>query len=328
MLAALATPLLLALVAAETPSDVVATVNGEPITRGELVNELIVRHGKAVLEDLIRQRAVEQEVVRAGITVTDEEVANEIERERAELAAAEARRRAADPSSGEAATLEQMVERRYQMSLEGYRSIVRRWLQIRKLILRKENPTEDEVMLWFYQNRERYDVPAQIAVRHIFIARKDPATGRERTDAELQERASKVREGLVRGTDFAQLARRYSDDSATRASGGELGVVNERAAREHLEPAFVEAMLALKPGQSGGPVATPKGLHYLQVTARQEGRKVEYDSVRTRVRLDYLEERALLLREPFLRELMERARITREFTLPAGSSALGAAGAR
>lgn len=286
--------------------EVVATVNGKPITRAELTRELLIRHGQGVLQDMIRQRAVEQEMRRTGITATGEEVDRELERERQALAA--------DPR--EKRTLETMVTEKYRMSMEGYRDIVRRWLLIRKLLLRRETPTDDEVMLWFYRNRERYDTPAEHTVRHIFVAWKDPRTGRERSRPEVERRIARVREGLVKDEDFGRLARRYSDDLATRESSGKLGTVNERAARLHLEPAFVEAMVLLKPGQSGGPVETPKGFHFLQVTKRKEGRRADYGEYRTLVRHDYLEERALLLREPFLRELMERAKVTRNFEPP------------
>jgi hypothetical protein len=43
---------------------------------------------------------------------------------------------------------------------------------------------------------------------------------------------------------------------------------------------------------------------------------VEYEDVRDRVKVDYLEERTMLMREPFVRELMERTEVTRSFTPP------------
>lgn len=289
--------------AAGETDGVVATVNGEAVTRAELVNELLARHGEAVLEDMIRERAVKQEVARAGLAVTEDEVDAEIERERRSFAQQSKR-------------LEDMVSSKYGMSMTGYRGIVRRWLMIRKLIVGREDPSQADVMVWFYQNRARlYDTPAEYRVRHIFIALKDPRTGAERSQAEVQSRVEAVRNGVLKGTDFRALAKRYSDDAATRDSGGELGTVNERAARTHLEPSFVEAMVRLKPGQSGM-VDTPKGYHFIQVTARKDGREAEYEDFKRIARVDYIEERALLRREVFLRELMERTRVTRSFSPP------------
>ncbi|MHC5058411.1 MAG: peptidylprolyl isomerase [Planctomycetota bacterium] len=297
---------------ARAAGEKVATVNGTPITFDGLVEELLVRHGESVLEDMIRELVVNQAVAGKGIKVSEDEVDVEIERERRALAV-------------KGKKLEDMVGSKYQMSMTGYRSIVRRWLLIRKLILGTENPREAEVMVWFYENRaRRYDTPAEYTVRHIFIAYKDPRTGRERTQAEVQGRVEAARNGVLRGQSFAALAARYSDDLITHDEKGrritprprvELGTLNERAARVHLEPSFVEAMVRLKPGQSGM-VDTPQGYHFIQVTGKKEGREARWEDFRKIARSDYLEERALLRREAFLRDLMERARIERNFTPP------------
>ena len=92
--------------------------------------------------------------------------------------------------------------------------------------------------------------------------------------------------------------------------------MDERVAKVHLDPAFFEAMMVLKPGQAGGPVETKKGYHFIKVTALKEGRKVEYHEVRPRVQVDYREQRAVILGEVFLRGLMERTKITRESEAP------------
>jgi foldase protein PrsA len=292
---------------AEGPDEVVATVNGEPISRAELVDELLVRHGDAVLTDMIHQRAIDQEMARSGVAVSEREVDNEIERQREVLRS----------EKDETRTLEEVVRDRYRMSMEGYLGLVRRWLLVRKLIVRRENPTEDELLLWFYRNRERlYDEPAEFTLRHVFVAKRDPGTGETRPEAWLRERLEAVRDGLVRGEDFGRLARRHSDDRETAAKKGLLGTVDERAARENLEPAFFEAMRSLDPGETAGPVETPRGYHFLQVVSREEGRVAEYEDVKTRVRLDYLEERAELLKDVFVRDLMGRAEVTRSFRPP------------
>ncbi len=305
--------------------NVVATVNAEPITRGELVDELLVRHGELVLEDMIRTRAVEQAMARAGVEVTEEEIDAEIERERERTAALERRRAALEPTPGGPMTLEEMVSAKRQMSMEGYRGIVRRWLLIRRMLLRRESPTDEQVMLWFYRNRERYDTPAEFKMRHIFIARVDPSTGRERPPPDFERRKGLVRAGLIRGEDFERLAKKHSDDRVTRDERGrrvrprvrvDLGTVNERIARLHLEPALVEAMVRLKAGQSGGPLDTPRGCHFIEVTARKEGRKAEYEDFRSAARHDYLEERADMAKELFVRELMAKSEIVRDFTPP------------
>jgi foldase protein PrsA len=58
---------------------------------------------------------------------------------------------------------------------------------------------------------------------------------------------------------FAQLAKRYSTDTGSAASGGDLGTI----AASSLDPDFVKAALALSPGQISGPVHTQFGWHVI-----------------------------------------------------------------
>lgn len=63
-----------------SPSDkqIVAVVNGVPITRGELADELIQHRGKSHLEGLINRRVIEQACAKAGIRVSEKEVEDEL----------------------------------------------------------------------------------------------------------------------------------------------------------------------------------------------------------------------------------------------------------
>ncbi len=62
------------------PTDAVALVNGEPITRQSLSDEAIIREGERVLEAMISKKLVEQEVRKKGLQITSMEVDKEIER--------------------------------------------------------------------------------------------------------------------------------------------------------------------------------------------------------------------------------------------------------
>ena len=57
---------------------IVATVNGRPITRVNLLSELEKRNGKTVLDALVTQQLILQETEKRKITVSDKEVAGEV----------------------------------------------------------------------------------------------------------------------------------------------------------------------------------------------------------------------------------------------------------
>lgn len=65
---------------------VVAVVNGTPITRLAIVKELEKRSGKQALESIITKKLVDDELKKKNISVSDEEVAQEIQKIEAQIA--------------------------------------------------------------------------------------------------------------------------------------------------------------------------------------------------------------------------------------------------
>lgn len=74
------------------------------------------------------------------------------------------------------------------------------------------------------------------------------------------ERIKKVQEELEKGTDFALLAKRYSN-CPTAKKGGDLGEFK----RGVMVKAFDAAVFSAKPGQIVGPVKTKFGYHLIKV---------------------------------------------------------------
>ncbi|HET7548649.1 MAG TPA: peptidylprolyl isomerase [Usitatibacter sp.] len=99
----------------------------------------------------------------------------------------------------------------------------------------------------------------QTHVRHILIRAREGLS-----DAEARDRLEKLRERIVGGADFAQVARQNSEDSSA-AKGGDLGWV----APGDTVPEFERVMNSLKPGEVSQPFQTPFGWHIAQVIERR-----------------------------------------------------------
>jgi hypothetical protein len=92
-----------------------------------------------------------------------------------------------------------------------------------------------------------------VEVSHILLA--DRAEAQELADSATPET-------------FAKLARRHSTDEASATAGGSLGSYSEAQFRQQFDPTFVEAALALEPGEISGVIPTQFGFHVIQLVRR------------------------------------------------------------
>ncbi len=83
----------------------------------------------------------------------------------------------------------------------------------------------------------------------------------------LRDTLTDLRARIEAGTDFAELARQYSDDPTAQV-GGELGWFSAG----DLVPEFEQAARRLVPGQLSGIVRTPFGFHLIEVLAKEGNR--------------------------------------------------------
>jgi peptidyl-prolyl cis-trans isomerase SurA len=99
----------------------------------------------------------------------------------------------------------------------------------------------------------------QTRLRHILIRTNEAVS-----DADARRRILQLRERIVNGADFAEIARTNSDD-ASAARGGELDWVYPGDTVPEFERAYEE----LKIGEVSQPVRTPFGYHLIQVEERR-----------------------------------------------------------
>jgi peptidyl-prolyl cis-trans isomerase SurA len=136
----------------------------------------------------------------------------------------------------------------------------------------------------------------QAHVRHILIRTNELVS-----EDDAKRKLLQLRERIVNGVNFAELARLNSDDS-TASRGGDLGWIYPGDTVPEFERAFME----LKPMELSQPVKTPFGWHLIQVLERRTA-----DMSAERARLDA--RKALLDRksdeayQEWLRQLRDRA---------------------
>lgn len=100
----------------------------------------------------------------------------------------------------------------------------------------------------------------QTHARHILIKTSEVVS-----DEDAQLHLQRLRDRIVSGEDFGELARAHSNDPASAVQGGDLGWLSPgEVARQ-----FEEKMNALQPGEISEPFKTPFGWHIVQVLERR-----------------------------------------------------------
>jgi peptidyl-prolyl cis-trans isomerase D len=117
-----------------------------------------------------------------------------------------------------------------------------------------------EVDSWYQTNRESFRQPSRVWLSYVTLPRAPVASD----TALALERALAIREELVNGAPFAEVASRESSDQVSAAQGGDLG----EWTRGQFDPAFQAAADSLALNTLSPPILTSFGYHLLELTAR------------------------------------------------------------
>ena len=130
-------------------------------------------------------------------------------------------------------------------------------------IAHEVEPTPAQIDAYYRQHAETF---MQTRARVLRVSdRTSLASHTSRTPQQAWERIQTLAQQLHHGADFAALARENSDDSATRAQGGELNYVS----RHTRIPEIDRLLWTLPPGQISAPVPTRFGYELVQVEDRR-----------------------------------------------------------
>jgi Pyruvate/2-oxoacid:ferredoxin oxidoreductase gamma subunit len=142
---------------------------------------------------------------------------------------------------------------------------------VAEVVVPKAEPSEKEVETFYLEHQENYLAPARVAVRHILVS----------TEAEARQMVQRA----IAGEDFAELAKTYSADPATRELGGALGFVQNGSEILGIgkSSVFEDAVLPLEPGQMNV-VKTHMGWHAVKVEQKEGGGVRPFDEVEPEIK--------------------------------------------
>jgi peptidyl-prolyl cis-trans isomerase D len=137
--------------------------------------------------------------------------------------------------------------------------------------------SDDELKAQYQQNIQQYQVPNRVHVQHILLM----TVGK--TDAEVEEirqKAEDVLKQAKKGTNFEELAKKYSEDPGTKDKGGDLGWLTQG----QTVPEFEKTAFGLDKGKISDLVKTQYGFHIIKVLDKETAHTKPFDEVKDSIR--------------------------------------------
>jgi peptidyl-prolyl cis-trans isomerase SurA len=202
-------------------------------------------------EKLILSKAMED----TNVTVSEDEVNSELNTQIAQRVQQLGSEKRVEEAFGMPIS---RLKREYR---DGMRKqiLAAKWWESKKMLITVSRREVEEFYSQFKDSLPR--VQEELELYHIF--RIPQTSGAVKSN--LKDAAQKILDSIKTGGDFADFARRYSDDAGTKTSGGDLGFVR----RGEFFAEFEEAVFSLKEKQLSDVVETPLGFHLIQLLERR-----------------------------------------------------------
>lgn len=163
-------------------------------------------------------------------------------------------------------------------------------------------PQENEVRAVYEANLSQLMQPRQMQLAQIFVADSKAAAdsaGTSAAKAKLKAVADRLGKQPSAET-FANVARDYSDETASAQNGGSLGWLT----LEHVLPELRDALQNAAEGSVVGPLRLAGGWHWLRCNAVKEAEPVSFESVRAALAERMRAERMQANRQAYLARLL------------------------
>ena len=323
---------------------VVGTVNGEPLRRNEIWRELIRAEGDDALDRLVNLEVVLGMLKNMGMERLRWECADpdhrppqppgkrpiRISAQMLDLELNDDRLR--HDTEAPDLSFSEYIYQRFGQSEQDYRRKLEASLVLREAI-RRTVPTDDATLkVEFAIAREQYEQPAAYDISHILLV---PSGGMDRAapraHAEALDIANFIRQQYAAKPDvngFTKLVTQFSMDSAeNKLHGGKMGLCFADGRNPAIPPQVYGEIerQKLAVGNISEPIRTYLGYHIVRIDAKHPARTVDFDEVKPKLLRDYLQERAKMHSDIWLRALTARAAIKRYlFATPNDNNNTGA----
>ncbi|WP_372366491.1 peptidylprolyl isomerase [Candidatus Uabimicrobium sp. HlEnr_7] len=198
------------------------------------------------------------------------------------------------------------VFKHHSITMKNFKTRVKVNALLRKYILQNKNTKEIQSII----NSDSFSLSGGIIrLSHILFFTIDPITKKELNAAnqkKLYQKMIKLKKKIKSGSNFGDMAAKYSDDETTKFKKGDLGYVPRWGlfAKEIIEEGYKS-----KQGDIKGPIKTEFGYHLINITEIKKGKNFSTAQLREKATERYV----AMKKEKILKKWYEDAKIKRHF---------------
>jgi peptidyl-prolyl cis-trans isomerase D len=263
-----------------------------------------------VKEDILIHKV--QSLISSGASVTDAEIKDQFNKASTKVKFDYAVIKKDDilkglhPADAELKAYFDLNQKNYLNSIPEKRQLKYVVFDTSKLVAQTQ-VTQQDFQAYYDQHREEYRVPEQVNVRHILI--KSPLPGPDgKVDPQALDaaraKAQDVLKQVKAGGNFADLAKKYSDDPGSAKIGGSLGFIG----RGRTVPEFEKAAFSLPKGGTSDLVQSSYGFHIIHVDEKQDAHLKSVDEVKGQIEPLLKQQKAAQSAQTAAAQLVSQAR--------------------
>jgi len=258
---------------------------------------------KALADDITINRL--RAFLTDGVTVSDKEIRDQYRKQNVKIKfdyaviSSDDLRKQINPSDADLQAFFTKNAARYATAVPEERKITYFAFNLDQVPGGAPKATPQEIQTYYNAHQTEYQQPEQARSRHILI--KFPG-GAAKTDAEAKAKADALLKQIQGGTDFADLAKKNSEDPGSGAQGGELGF----ARRGAMVPEFDNAIFNNKIGDVKI-VKSQFGYHIVQVEERQTAHTQPLNEVLPTIQVQILRQKESQAESAYAQQLATEA---------------------
>ncbi len=189
---------------------------------------------------------------------------------------------------------------------------------MRREIAPKVKVSDEAIQKYYDDNKARFTKPVMYRVSHIHTTTISPAGKPEdkanqdkaehltkMINAEAKEKINSILKKVQAGEDFANLARHFSEDEASKETGGVLGELHPGSTL----PEISEAMTKLKEGKTSGVIKSKFGYHILKLDEIIPSKLIPFSETKTDIMNVLLKMETQKLFTAYVEDLGNQAKI-------------------